>query len=126
ASGPLNLGGGAAGTAPILNLGGGSAADWAVPAAIGGANMFSLSGVGQWLGNLFGNQGFQQAMGALAPAITGILGGIGQRSSNDAANETLQNAITDLLGRGDEFANLSAEQQAQVVQSVKQMLGAGG
>lgn len=115
--------GGAAG-APILNLGGGSAANWALPAAAGGATMFS--GIGSWLGNLFGNQGFQQAMGALAPAITGILGGLGQRSSNDAANATLQGAIADLLGRGDEFANLSAEQQAQVVQAVQQMLGAGG
>lgn len=115
------LGTGASGP---LNLGGGSAANWALPAAAGGATMFS--GIGSWLGNLFGNQGFQQAMGALAPAITGILGGLGQRSSNDAANATLQGAIADLLGRGDEFANLSAEQQAQVVQAVQQMLGAGG
>lgn len=118
--------GGASGTGASgpLNLGGGSAANWALPAAAGGATMFS--GIGSWLGNLFGNQGFQQAMGALAPAITGILGGLGQRSSNDAANATLQGAITDLLGRGDEFANLSAEQQAQVVQAIQQMLGAGG
>lgn len=126
-------GGGNAPKAPVLNLGSNSAATWAIPAALGGTALAvggggqqMFGGIGTYLSNIFGNKTFQQTLGALTPAITGIVGGLGSRSSNDAANVTLKGAITDLLGRGDEFAGLSAAQQAQVVESIEQMLGVGG
>lgn len=114
--------------AGTLNLGGGgNALSTVAPLVAGGAGTaMDLSNVGGWLQDLFGNKTFQSVLTNSIPAVTGILGGLGQKSSNDTANQTLQAAIGDLLGRGDQFANLSADQQAQLISSLNVLLSNGG